>query len=121
MELFDSNQDFSQVEDRVVHSQTQMLLDLFQELPAWQILEQQVEALIILHGLFYFDEETAIQVNRDVLTLGGAQVTHYVSLVHYVLYMLLSSNPLLLDLLKSEELARKFMLDQTNLAKASPA
>jgi len=88
VELLDSNQDFSQVKDRVVHSQTQMLLDLFQEFPAWQILEQQVEVLIILHRLFYFDKETAIQLNCNILSLGGAQVTHYVSLVHYVLYML---------------------------------
>ena len=60
MELLNCNQDFGQVEPRVFQGQASLLFNLREELSSWQVLQQQVQILIVLHRLNEVNEETTI-------------------------------------------------------------
>ena len=60
MELLNCNQDFGQVEPRVFQGQASLLFNLREELSSWQVLQQQVQILIVLHRLKEVNEETTI-------------------------------------------------------------
>ena len=79
-----------------MHCQTQLLLDLFEELTAGQILQQEVQAGLILERLYQSAEEPLLRV----LT----QRSHDIPLVHDVLNVFLTPDPVFFEFFEGEEL-----------------
>ena len=60
MQLLDGDQNLSKVKDRIFQSEAHLLPDLPKKLPAWQILEQKVQILLVLHRLNEIYKEAAL-------------------------------------------------------------
>jgi len=84
MQLLDSNKDFSQVEQSIVHRQRHLVLHLIQQFATWKVLQEQVKIVFVLHGLNEVDKETCLFFfNR-----GGRDVNEDLFLVFDVLNVL---------------------------------
>jgi len=102
VQLLDCHKDLGKVKYRVTHRHAHLLLNLVEEFPTRQVLEEKVQIFFVLHRFQEVDKEAALRVVTPGLApveLRG-NVTHDVALVLYVLDMLGTSNALFLDLLQ---------------------
>ena len=94
MKLFERDQDFSQIEDRISHCQAKLLLDQLQEFASGQILQQEIKIGLVLPSFDIFDEEA--------LLVAGTEFSHYVAFIEDVLNVLVAADFVFRDAFKRE-------------------